>query len=226
MEFPIDTYQPVGFDLSMIGKVRTTTKTKLLDAALHLVRAKGFNATSVDDICQHAGVSKGAFFHHFESKEHLALEAADHFLTMASGLFSSAPYQQLTDPLERLLGYLDFRIAIYQGDLAGCTCLLGTMVQETYDTHPAIRAACDRNIRTHANDIARDIEAARLMYAPDAEWTDESLSLHIQAVIQGSFILAKSGGDPAIGVESLVHLRRYISQLFSKQNKRSRKNGR
>ena len=48
---------------------KPSAKDKLLDAAVHVVRQKGYAATSVDDFCKAAGVTKGAFFHHFESKE-------------------------------------------------------------------------------------------------------------------------------------------------------------
>src|ERR1700682_4262499 len=125
-------------------------RTKLLDAALSLIRAKGYSATTVDDICQTAGVTKGAFFHHFRSKEELAVSAAGHFSSMADSVFSTAPYRDLPDPVDRLLGYVGFRKAILQGELSEYTCLLGTMVQEAYDTHPPIREACDEGISENA----------------------------------------------------------------------------
>src|ERR1700687_598480 len=90
-------------------------KTKLLDAALSVIRMKGYSATTVDDICQTAGVTKGAFFHHFESKEELAVSTAGHFSSMADRVFSTAPYRNLPDPVDRLLGYVDFRKAILRG---------------------------------------------------------------------------------------------------------------
>ncbi len=49
------------------------TRTKLLDAALKEFAEHGYDATSVDDICAAAQVSKGAFYHHFESKHALFL---------------------------------------------------------------------------------------------------------------------------------------------------------
>jgi len=190
------------------------TKTKLLDTAMHIIRAKGYTATTVDDICVAAGLTKGSFFHYFKSKEQLAVEAAQHFADMAAGLFSTAPYQQIADPLDRLLGYIDFRTAILQGELADFTCLLGTMVQEAYDTHPQIRAACDQHISEHAMTIQQIIEQAKAKYAPDAEWTAESLAFYTQAVLQGGYILAKAKQSPAITVECLGHLRRYVESLF------------
>ena len=88
------------------------SKAKFLDAALHVIRSRGYSATRIEDVCDAAGLTKGSFFHHFDSKEDLALAAADHFAAMANRIFASAPYQELPDPLDRLLGYVDFRIAI------------------------------------------------------------------------------------------------------------------
>jgi TetR/AcrR family transcriptional repressor of nem operon len=50
-------------------------------------------------------------------------------------------------------------------------------------------------------------------------WTPESLALHTQAVIQGSYILAKAKGSAAAAAESLDHLRRYIELLFQAPRK-------
>jgi TetR/AcrR family transcriptional repressor of nem operon len=189
-------------------------RRRILDAAMHLVRAKGYAATSIDDLCKAAGLTKGAFFYHFASKEALALATADHFASMAAGLFAGAPYHAHEDPLQRVLGYLDFRAAILQGELPEYTCFLGTIVQETYASHPAIRAAADRHISEHAAEVAKDIALARDRYAPEAPWTAESLGLYTQAVLQGAFILAKAKGSPDIAAECVTHLKRYVRSLF------------
>lgn len=194
------------------------SKVRFLDAALHVIRAKGYSATRVEDICEAAGLSKGSFFHHFSSKEELALAAADHFAAMAERIFASAPYRQMADPLDRLLAYVDFRAAILQGELPDYTCLLGTMVQEAYDTNPAIRAACERHISAHAATVANDIAEAKRRYAPKAPWTPESLALFTQAVIQGAFVLAKARQGPEIAAECLRHLRRYLESQFHRNH--------
>ena len=49
-------------------------------AAMSVIRAKGYSATTVDDLCQAADVTKGGFFHHFKSKDELALAAAAQML--------------------------------------------------------------------------------------------------------------------------------------------------
>jgi TetR/AcrR family transcriptional repressor of nem operon len=111
---------------------------------------------------------------------------------------------------------VDFRRTILQGELPEFTCLLGTMLQETYETHPAIREACDRHISAHAAEVSKDIAEAKSRYAPDAPWTAESLGLFTQAVIQGAFILAKAKNGPEVAADCLGHLRRYIRTLFER----------
>ena len=198
------------------------SKTRILDATMHVIRAKGYAATTIDDVCNAAGLTKGSFFHHFKSKEDLALAAADHFAAMAAGLFKSAPYHAPSDPLERVLGYVDFRAAILRGELPEYTCLLGTMVQETYESHPAIRRACERHISEHAAVVARDIAEAKKKYAPRAAWSAESLGLYTQAVLQGAFILAKARNGPQVAADCIAHLRRYLELLFSPATPRAK----
>jgi TetR/AcrR family transcriptional regulator, transcriptional repressor for nem operon len=196
------------------SRAQPDARTRLLDAAMHVIRAQGYSATTVDDICRAADLSKGAFFHHFKSKEDLAVAAAAHFSQMAEGLFGAAPYRELADPLDRVLGYIDFRTTILTGPISEFTCLLGTMVQEAYDSHPAIRSACDKYIGAHATEVAKDIAAAKALYAPSGEWSAQSLALYTQAVLQGAFVLAKSKGGPEVARDCLAHLRRYVLQLF------------
>ena len=56
------------------------TRAKILDSAIKLFSTRGFNAASVDEICEEAGISKGAFYHHFESKQALFLAILDGWL--------------------------------------------------------------------------------------------------------------------------------------------------
>jgi TetR/AcrR family transcriptional repressor of nem operon len=197
-----------------IAAVRHESKARFLQAAIRVIRIKGYGATRVEDVCEAAGLTKGSFFHHFDSKEELALAAADYWMEGTDALFASARYHAPADPLERLLAYVDFRKALLTGELPDFTCLAGTMVQEIYDTHPAIREACNRSISGHAETLEPDIAEAMRRYGVTGEWTARSLALYIQAVLQGSFILAKAKGGPAVAAECVDHLRRYIEMLF------------
>lgn len=196
-------------------KTNEPVKKRLLNASLSVIREKGYHATTVDDLCEKAEVTKGAFFHHFKSKEDLAVQAAEHWNTVTSVFFENAPYQKLEDPLDRVLGYVDFRRDILRGEVSEYTCLAGTLVQETYESNPLIRDACQKTIFEHSHKVASDIERAKAIYATGASWDSEELALHIQAVLQGSFILAKAKYNADIAVASIGHLRTYLKLLFN-----------
>jgi TetR/AcrR family transcriptional repressor of nem operon len=90
------------------------------------------------------------------------------------------------------------------------------MVQEIYDTQPAIREACNQSISGHAATLIPDIEEAMRQRGIRDSWTAESLALYFQASIQGAFILAKAKQNPDVAVAAIDHLRRYIELLFSR----------
>jgi TetR/AcrR family transcriptional regulator, transcriptional repressor for nem operon len=198
-------------------------RNRLLDAACAIIREKGYSATSVDELSASAGITKGGFFHHFPSKDSLAVAAVNYWSELDSALFASAPYHRLDDPLDRLLGYLDFRKAMLRGEIAEFTCLAGTMVQETYGTHPDIRQACNECIGRHAAKVESDIAEAMKRYHIRTPWTAESLAMHMQAMLQGAFVLAKAKGDARVVEASIEHLRRYIELLFVLPKKAGRK---
>jgi TetR/AcrR family transcriptional repressor of nem operon len=194
-----------------VAQIQHGSRRKLLDAALRVIRTKGYTATRVEDICETASLTKGSFFHHFKSKEDLALAATEHWNTLTGELFANAPHRSLADPLDRLLAYIDFREALLQGELPEFTCLIGTMVQEIYATYPALREACERSISGHAETLEPDIAEAMRNRKVTGDWTARSLALYTQAVIQGSFIVA---------AQSIKHLRHYIEMLFRSESKR------
>lgn len=198
------------------------TKQRILETALRVFRERGYEAASVEDLCHASGVTKGAFFHHFKSKEDLALSALEYWNQVTGRLFASAPYWQVADPRERLLAYLDFRAELVQGELAQFTCLIGTLVQETFATHPKLQAACGVGIAKHVATLVPTIEAAKAQYAPDADWDAESLARYTQAVLQGGFVLAKAYDDREVVLDAVRHLKRYVEQLLPRKQRRTR----
>jgi AcrR family transcriptional regulator len=56
------------------------TRSNILDASIHLFATQGFERTTVSEICLEAGVSKGAFFHHFPTKQDVFLQVLENWL--------------------------------------------------------------------------------------------------------------------------------------------------
>ena len=189
-------------------------RRKLIDAALYVIRAQGYAAATVDDICGAAGVTKGSFFHHFKGKDHLALAAIEHWSAWTGEFFAGAPYQALKDPRQRVFAYVDFRAALINGDIPRFTCPLGVLMQETYDSHPDLREACRNAIARHVSTVEAMLAEAKQRYAPMADWAPADVAAFTQSVLQGGFILAKAEGDAGPAIRALATLRRFIDLLL------------
>jgi predicted 3-demethylubiquinone-9 3-methyltransferase (glyoxalase superfamily)/AcrR family transcriptional regulator len=191
-----------------------TAKTRLLDAAVKFIRLQGYAATTVDELCAEAGVTKGAFFHHFKTKDELGAAAAQRWTDMTAPFFQAAPYHEPSTALERVLAYIDFRREMIGGKLADFTCLAGTLAQEVHTSHPEMARAAGQAITGHAETLIDNIQTAMDESGRTFDFSAESLALHTQVALQGGFILAKATGDAELAKDSMRHLRRYVELLF------------
>jgi TetR/AcrR family transcriptional regulator, transcriptional repressor for nem operon len=204
-----------GYHMIAVTRDTADSRSRLLTATIDLVRAHGYAATRVEDVCAAAGVTKGSFFHHFASKEDLAIAAAETWDQGAQRLFARASYQHLPGAVERLLGYVSFRRGLLSGDIWEWSCYAGTTIQEVHETYPAIREACARSIDNHVSFLRSLIDAA-LREHPSAGVSADSLATHMQAVVQGAFVMAKARQDRRAAIDSIDHLYRYLELLFAR----------
>jgi TetR/AcrR family transcriptional regulator, transcriptional repressor for nem operon len=194
---------------------RGEARARLIAAARSLVRRKGYAGTSVDDLCVEAGVTKGAFFHHFPSKEALGVALVEDWTETTGAMFAAHPYNSLSDPLDRVFAYIDLRREILGQPIADFSCVAGTTVQEAFETSPALRAAAAQSI-TSGLEHVRGHLAAALADHPVAGVTAESLARLFQVAVQGGIILAKAEGSADPAREALDHLERYLRLLFDR----------
>ena len=116
---PIDcrwelTNIPTSLYVSGVPRDRgAETRETFVAVATDLIRRNGYTATTVDDICAGAGLTKGAFFHHFKTKDDLVSACLTQWDAGAAALEANGPFQTLTDPRQRALGYMDLYIAIF-----------------------------------------------------------------------------------------------------------------
>ena len=105
--------------------------------------AKGYHATSVQDITDAAGIPKGSFYYYFKTKEQFTLDA----LALYTDLISQEMEQTLTDttlpPLERILKLYQDRIDFYHSQNYQFGCFAGNTAQEVADSNDTLRLAVD-----------------------------------------------------------------------------------
>jgi AcrR family transcriptional regulator len=115
------------------------TRDALLDLGTCLLLEAGYNATGVQAVLAAAGVPKGSFYYHFDTKEAFALEAVDRYFALQCRVLTNAlggdgPW------LERLERYFEFLVRDYEAADFRRGCLLGTLGQETAASNDALRA--------------------------------------------------------------------------------------
>ena len=202
-----------------------TTKDRLLDAAIGLVIAKGYEAMTLDQVCEDAGVTKGALFHHFQGKEHLVRAATDQAWAAWERMRAEAGYGERSDPLERVYGFIEFIAESYRPREEPGSCYFGNLTQELANNRPSVRVSCLEGFSRWAEWFVDDLEHAAAR-RPGLHVDAPSLSRHIISVYEGSLILAKAYQDPAIVVEGMEHLRRYLESIFEPRNNASRPSAR
>lgn len=194
---------------------RGEARQRLLTAAMHLIRRQGFAGTSVDDLCAAAEVTKGAFFHHFASKEALGVAVVEHWTETTGAMFAAHDYNTKPDPLDRVFAYLDLRRSFLDMPLPDFSCVAGTTVQETYQTYPVIRVAAEESLRSGATHVQAHLAEA-LAAHPVLGVTADSLALQFQVAVQGGIIVAKALDDPSAARDAFDHLERYLRLLFNR----------
>ncbi len=191
------------------------TRAKLLDAATELMLSRGYNGTSVDDICASAGLTKGSFFHYFESKEDLGRAALKRFCDEKAAMFMAAVGSQ-TDPWKRVLAYLDAIEAFSKDPRAACGCLLAEMTAEMCDCSSSLRGDCCGAFESWIGAFAGELAAAKKATAPRASWNPREVAEHFVATLEGALLLAKAKRDPEVVGRNVRHFRSYVKGLCGK----------
>lgn len=194
------------------------THRRILDAAQSLVLSHGFAGTSVDAIADAAGVTKGAFFHHFDSKAALArallgryaagdAEHLDRHLATAERL--------ATDPAQQLLVF----VGLFADEMASLAappdgCLYASYAAEAglldAESHDIVRSA----LLTWRTRLAAKLDEAVARHGLPPGATREGLEDMLLSLFEGAFILARVLGEPQLVVAQLRQFRQYLALLF------------
>jgi TetR/AcrR family transcriptional repressor of nem operon len=193
---------------------------KLLGAAERLMLEKGFNATSVEDICSASGLTKGSFFHYFESKEQLGKAVLEYFSERREKEFEKAEYRKLSDPLDRVFGAIENYATVsrrtFEDPEAFAGCLIGNLAQELSNVYPTIRSQCVDCFTQVAKELEGDLKLAKVQYAPKSHIDPEALAEHFVMIMQGAMVIAKTQQNPKPILAGLQNYEKYLRFLFNK----------
>lgn len=196
------------------------TKTAIMDAAELLILDQGFAGTPIDDVIGAAGVTKGAFFHHFDTKQGLAHALIDRF--------TERDEQQLRtkmeraerlhkDPLQQLLIF----VSLLQEDAEILThptpgCLIGSYVYEAGLFDEDILQVMNDAMMVWRSAIESKLEAIAKIYPPRVDVNFAALADMLTVIIEGAYVFAKTIKDPSVVADQLGQYRDYLDLLFAR----------
>ena len=197
-------------------ETKTTTRIRLLDAAYALMLRKGYPATSVDDICQAADVSKGSFYHFFKSKQDLAIGVLEHHMDGAMEQIEAGLNLEGLDGVQRTLAYVR-QIEAGSEELWSDGCLIGSFALALAETHPEIRSKVSdifRDLEDHMEKIFEPLTRPGDPQSPPAR----ELAEQFLVVIEGGVVLAKAHRDRRYLPQAIRCFRRYLEMLAQGQH--------
>jgi TetR/AcrR family transcriptional repressor of nem operon len=194
------------------------TREKILDAAQGLMLQRGYAGMTVDHVLERVGITKGAFFHHFKSKDELARSLLERFAERDVQIYAEtrAQAEKLSDdPLQQILIF----VRLFEDMFADMTepypgCLFASYLYELQlfgeDTRAIIRGSFARWRKL----LQEKFDAIIRQYPPKNAVSAAALADAFTVVLEGAFITGKAMNEPGVVGEQLRLYRNYIELLF------------
>lgn len=196
-----------------MGKAEQT-KELIIEKALPLFNTQGFAATSISDITQATGITKGAIYGNFKNKEEVALAAFDRAIEIVLSTLRVRIKTQSTAPL-KLKAIVDY----YQGYIlnppipGGCP-ILNTSI-EADDNHPYLRTRVVRSI-AHMKASIRQMLTRGMKEMQIVTTTDvEEWATFFFATLEGAIMMSRVEGD----MSSYQHIRAMLHKMIDQISK-------
>lgn len=193
----------------------TPNRERILRAAQDLILSKGFPATTIDEVCERATVTKGGFYYHFASKDQLALAVVDHYFARISAALNEGPHQQLDDPEKRVLAFIDHAIDVASGPMLKDGCILGVLTLDLAETHPDVRARIAHHFHALGSGLEQDLDAVLAASHRKKKLDAGSLARQFLSVLEGSIVLSKAHARPELMAEALTVYRLGLASLLA-----------
>jgi TetR/AcrR family transcriptional repressor of nem operon len=196
----------------------TATRERILDAAQRIVLERGFAATSVDAILAQAPATKGAFFHHFRSKNDLGRALLERYAAADDRMlddFMAVAEAESDDPAEQLIAFVRHFEHVADG-LAPTQpgCLFVSFIYESQLAGEGDDDVIATSILHWRTRLLGKLEAAARVHPPAIEVDLPSLADQVFTTFEGGFILARAMDEPRHLRSQLAHLRHYLELLF------------
>ncbi|NNF03068.1 MAG: TetR/AcrR family transcriptional regulator [Rhodothermales bacterium] len=201
-----------------MSKNASGTRKKILDAAQELILTHGYGGTSLSTILERTDVTKGAFFHHFDSKKDLAYEVIDRYAEADAATleeFVARADKLSRDPLQQILILIGLYEESFEKEGAAPSgCLFASYSYQAGLFDERTNALVQEAFEHWQDVIVPKFEAAMAVHPPRIDVSAEDLSMMGLAIFEGSLILTRTFGRSDVPVAQLRQYRNYIELVF------------
>ena len=194
------------------------TRQKLMDIAERLILDSGYSAMSIEQVIGEAGITKGGFFYHFDSKNALVLALMQRYREAESFVFSGLfeRSRELTpDPLQQMLVFVKL-FAEMMADMERLHpgCLVASMTYESQQVNDEVREITADIVLDWRRLFRNQFDAIERQYRPRSPVSSGDLADMLSTIIEGGIILSRALNDPSVLEKQLLEYRSYIELLY------------
>ena len=186
------------------------TREAILIQAIELFNVKGYAGTSIADVMQATGMTKGGIYNHFENKEALAVEAFDYAYKCISDLMVQA-LNGKRDPIPRLLAIIAFFRTYFElPPFKGGCVLLNTAIESDDDMLPALRERARHGMSLWQDLIRRTVVrgVAQGVMRPTVD--PDGVATLIIGTLEGALMMSKLFDNPGYIRTAVDHMLDYV----------------
>ncbi len=194
------------------------TRDRLLQAAFQEVYRSGFRGADLETILGKSGVTKGALYHHFDSKEALGYALVDEVIL---GMISNKwfrPLQNSENPIDALIGVV--QSTSLAPEHIRCGCPLNNLAQEMSPLDEGFRKRLAKIFRQWHDGIAAALREGQKRGMVRSDVDPDETAIFLIAVNEGCWSLAKNSQDVRVlksGIRSMI---RYLESLRAPRSRK------
>ncbi len=195
------------------------TRERILEIAESSVLAKGFGATSIEEVIAEAGITKSGFFYHFRDKNELARALMLRYVEENDRIFDDVFHRgrQLSDdPLQSFLITLKL-LAELMGDLPnghpGCLIATFTYQERLFDRD--VRDIATGAVRSWNGRFLDALNEIARVYPPREGMDINDVANMFSCVVDGGIIMSRGLGDPRVLERQILAFRSFVKMLFT-----------
>lgn len=188
-------------------------REKILQSAASEIHRCGFQAASIAKILSDTGLTKGALYHHFPSKQQLGLAVVDEVISPNLAERILDPLRHAERPVEALLDYLQFRRETMTDESIRLGCALNNLTQEMSPLDDEFKERLNRILQTWQSVIEEALIKGQSQGQIRLDIDCGAAALFIVAAWEGCWGMAKNRQSVAVFQQCLSQLRNYVLDL-------------